>query len=276
MYKKLKDQAQKERNQGAEKLKAALDSLEDEREQNLAKLVPRKDLPKEPINQKARTSYTYTRAGAKAGQKLSLLEKIRKEARDARLIRISQPASLLTRKPTEITKAPKALIEDCKRSIQQSVPAPVALRSPSAPRISRPPLAVSRQERPAVDKSFLEREERLRALTGGKPVKAAMRPDANRVRTTHRLEAAAHSQLSSRPNPQLPQNDGVDEEGSQDTPRSETHFVPTNPTINNANSPPKRRIGTPPPSRFSTQGPPPKRKAEPSIFMTAKKVKTAR
>lgn len=207
---------------------------------------------------------------------MSLLEKIRKEARDARLVRISQPAILSTKKPTEITRAPQALIEDCKRSIQQNVPTPVASRSPSAPRMSKPPLAVSRQEKPIVNKSFLEREERLRGLTGGRAIKAATMSDASRIRANHKSEPAAHSQSSSNLKSQLPQNDGVDEEDLPDTPHSETHLAPKVSITSNANSPPKRRMGTPPPSRFSTQGPPPKRKAEPSIFMTAKKAKLAR
>ena len=57
VYKKLKEQIQKDREQGAEKLKAVLDSIKDEREQNLAKVVSRQDLPREPTKSKSRALY---------------------------------------------------------------------------------------------------------------------------------------------------------------------------------------------------------------------------
>ena len=68
VYKKLKEQTLRDREQGAEKLKAALDSINDEKEQKLAKVVPRKDLPKAPTNHRARTLYTTTVARPEVGR----------------------------------------------------------------------------------------------------------------------------------------------------------------------------------------------------------------
>ncbi len=279
VYKKLKEQTQKDREQGAEKLKAALDSIKDEREQNLAKLLPRKDLPKEPTNHKAKTLFNYNsgKTGSKSGHKLSLLERIRKEAREARLARIHQPPAQLAKNATETRKAPQGLVEDYKRSAQQNAPASVALRSPSAPRIPRPPLAVMRQEKPVADKSSLEREERLRALTGGRPNKATATSDSDITRTDHPPKRSITSQPVSRPKSHRSQSDGAeDEDVDDDTQLSDTHRGPKSQTMRTTNSPPKYRMGTPPPTRFGSPGPPPKRKAEPSIFMSAKKAKVPR
>jgi hypothetical protein len=280
VYKKLKEQTRKDREQGAEKLKAALESIKDEREQNLAKVVARKDLPREPSNQKAKTLYSYNsgKTGSKSGHKLSLLEKIRKEARDARLARINAPTSQLTKKPTEIKKAPQALVEDYKRSAQQKSSASTASRSPSAPRNPRPPLAFTRQEKPAIDKSFQEREEKLRALTGGRPTKFTTTVERSSTSMEDQPKQPAISLPVSRPKAKLPQSDGVDDDDDEveDTPLPETRRNSKNQTVKDATSPPKHRMGTPPLSRFGSPGPPPKRKAEPSIFMTAKKTKVAR
>lgn len=279
MYKKLKGQIQKDRDQGAEKLKAALDSIKDEREQNLAKVVSRKDLPREPINSKAKTIYSYNsgKTGSKSGNKLSLLEKIRKEARDARLARINQPTSQLIKRPTEVKQAPPGLVEDYKRVALQSSPASLPSKPHSISRSPRPPLAISRQEKPVVDDSFLEREERLRALTGGRPTRAATELDSSITRTDNQSKRPTPAQpLSSRPKKHLPQIDGVDDEDVPDTELSEICDGPQSHTAGNANSPPKQRTGTPPLSRFGSPDRRPKRKAEPSIFMSGKKPKVTR
>lgn len=259
-------------------MKAALDSIKDEREQNLAKVVSRKDLPKEPLNNRAKTSYSHSssKTGSKPGHKLSLLEKIRKEARDARLARLNRPASQLVNKPTEIKQAPRGLVEDYKRSIQQKCSTSVAVRPPPAPRIPKPPLALTRQEKPGVDKSFQEREDRLRALTGGRLNRATTALESSSKVTDHQPKRSTISQTMSNPRPSLPQNDGVDEENVEDTQPAKKNSGITSKPMRVVNSPPKQGIGTPPLSRFGSPGAPPKRKAEPSIFMTAKKPKLAR
>jgi hypothetical protein len=277
VYKKLKDQTQRDREQGAEKLKAALDSIKDEREQNLAKVVSRQDLPREPTKSKARTTYNYHsgKTGSKSGHKLSLLEKIRKEARDARLARMNAPASQIVKKPTQVTKAPQRLVEDYKREAQQKSSGSGTARQPSAPRLPRPPLAASGHEKLGPDKAFQEREERLRALTGGRPNKNAPASEPRFTTTELRTKQPTISGTP-RPKPQLPQSDGINDEDVEESQLSDVLPGPKAPAVTTAGSPPKRHMGTPPISRFGSPGPPPKRKAEPSIFMTAKKPKVAR
>jgi RNA polymerase II transcription factor SIII (Elongin) subunit A len=278
VYRKLKEQTQKDREQGAEKLKAALDSIKDEREQNLAKVVARKDLPKEPTNYRARTLHNYNsgKTGSKSGHRLSLLEKIRKEAREARLARINAPTSQLVKKPSEIKKAPQGLVEDFKRAAQQKASMSVAVGSPSAPRIPRPPLAVTRQQKPAIDKSFLEREDRLRALTGGRPREGTATIDPSSRRTDQQSQRPTTSQPLLKRKPHLAQSDGANEEDVQDKQLSDTDSGTQSRPIHGIQSTPLHRTGTPPVSRFGSPGPPPKRKAEPSIFMSAKKSKAGR
>ncbi len=278
VYKKLKEQIQKDREQGAEKLKAVLDSIKDEREQNLAKVVSRQDLPREPTKSKSRASYNYEsgKTGSKSGHKLSLLEKIRKEARDARLARLNAPASQTVKRPTLVTKAPQRLVEEYKHEAQQKSALPGTARRPSAPRLPRPPLATSRQEKPTADKSFLEREERLRALTGGRPNKPNTVSELGTATTEPRGKQPTTLQAPRRPKPQIAQSDGVDDQDEEDLQPSDVLPGGNAPPVITASSPPKRGMGTPPLSRFGSPGPPPKRKAEPSIFMTAKKPRVAR
>lgn len=246
-------------------MKAALDSINDEREQNLAKVLSRRELPREPINHRSRTSYNYNsgKTGSKSGHKLSLLEKIRKEARDARNARIHQPTSVLVKQHAEVKKAPQGLVDDYKRSAQQKASTPTITRSPAAPRISKPPLAISRQDKSTTGMSFQEREERLRALTAGKSM-----PDPKSASTNNELKTSGTSQLSSRLRKPMPQNDGVVDDEDDEEPQPHA-------TIR-ASSPPERRMGTPPIPRLGSPVPSLKRKAEPSIFMSAKKPKPPR
>lgn len=278
VYKKLKEQIQKDREQGAEKLKAVLDSIKDEREHSLAKVLSRKDLPREPTKSKARAIYHYEsgKTGSKSGHKLSLLEKIRKEARDARLARMNAPASQIVKKPTVVTKAPQRLVDEYKHEAQQKSAMSGTARRPSAPRLPRPPLATSRQEKPTPDKSFQEREERLRALTGGRPNKPNPIAESKITTTELRMKQPTTSQAPSRPKPQLAQSDGVGDQDEEEPQPSDILPGRNAPPMTTGSSPPKRGVGIPALSRFGSPGPPPKRKAEPSIFMTAKKPKVSR
>lgn len=279
----MKEQTQRDRAQGAEKLKAALDSINDEKEQNLAKVVSRKDLPREPANHRARTLHSSNngKAGSKSGHKLSLLERIRKEtrdARDARLARASVPASQLTKKPTEVKKAPPGLVEQYKRSNLQKASIDMTARPPAAPRVPRPPLVIARSEKPASDNSFQVREDRLRALTLGKTVKATASPDRRLTSTDQQSKAPTTPKSSSGPIRQvLPSDDlmdGGDLEGQQQKSRDIHSTSKTQPaTTLDGGHPQKPLMGTPPLSRFGSPGPPGtgKRKAPPSIFMTPNK-----
>jgi hypothetical protein len=250
-----------------------LDSIKDEREQNLAKVVSRKDLPKEPANHKARTLWNYNsgKTGSKSGHKLSLLEKIRKEAREARLARINLPTSQVVKRPTEVKRAPQGLVEDYKRSAQQRTSPFITAKPPRSPRNPRPPLAVTRLERPAVDESLQEREERLRTLTAKRPDVATNVPKSRIISTVPEPKPPLAIQHSSRVRQQLSQTDGVSEDVLENSQMPDPQPGSKVQTMDSVKSSPKRPLGTPPLSRFGSPGPPPKRKAEPSIFMSAKK-----
>jgi elongin-A len=258
VYRKLKEQIQKDREQGAEKLRAELNSIKDEQEQNFAKVVSRKDLPREPGSQRSRTLYNYNsgKTGSKSGHKLSLLDKIRKEARDARVARLNIPASMVPKQPTKVTRAPQSFVDEYKRGAQQRS-SPSGTDRPMAPRAPRPPLALSRQDKSAAGKTFQEREERLRALTSGPAT-------------------AGHPLPSLKSENQMPLVDDEDL-ADEDEPRAKGRQSRPEPALRtSAVSPPRPRACTPPTTRFGSPGPPPKRKAEPSIFMAVKKPKVAR
>lgn len=276
VYKKLKEQTIRDREQGAEKLKAALDSINDEKEQKLAKVLPRKDLPKEPTNHRARTLHNHNsgKTGGKSGHKLSLLEKIRKEAREARLARINVPTSQLVKGSNEVKKAPQGLVDEYKFSARQRSPATVPLlKPPSVPRISRPPLAVARQEKPRNDKPLSEREDRLRALTEGRANRAINSAQTGTVDHTSKASSMTPHPSLPKAKVHLPQSDGTEDEDVDDIPPSDT--LPTSKPPGTATAS-KRQMGTSIPSRFGSPGAPTKRRAEPSIFMSAKKPKVAR
>ncbi len=244
----------------------------------MAKVLSRKELPKEPVNYKAKTLYNYNsgKTGSKSGHKLTLLEKIRREARNARLARMNQPVSRLTNKPTEVREAPRGFVEDQKLLARQKTSAPVTMKQPTVPRIAKPPLAVTRHEKPGTDKAFLEREERLRALTEGKPNKAITVSESSSTMTDAIAKGPTASQTLSRPKRPLPQSDGAGDEDIEDTQDSGPLTSRRNQSVSTSNSNPKRRTGTSPAPRFASPPPPPKRKAQPSIFMSSKKPKVTR
>jgi hypothetical protein len=304
VYRKLSEQTQKDREQGAEKLKAALDAVKDEREQKLAKVVSRKDLPKEPINYKARILYSHSRTHRllpPAQRKNRLLCKISKETHEAHLLRTRGPTSNPQFKLTEVTEAPRGLIEEHKFMAlhNQKFIKPAAPKAPIPPRPSKAPLAVTMREKPVFDKSLKEREDRLRALTGAAPSKTTTAPDLSRKVTNNQSARSKISpgmpkpttslfpQITSNAKRTISQRDGpAAAEAVDDTPPVKRNkIVSTNRTSNPtraaasnspqqaANSPSQQRSGTPATlSRFDS----PKRKAEPSVFMTAKRPKNLR
>jgi RNA polymerase II transcription factor SIII (Elongin) subunit A len=322
VYKKLTEQTKVDREKGAEKLKAALDAVKDEREQKLAKVVSRKDLPKEPINYKAKILYRHTlaqRTLASGQGKKGLLYKISKETHEARLLRTRGPTSHPQFKLTEVTEAPRGLIEEYKfttlhnqkfnkptaakapippRSsmpplavtmrekpvFDNSLNKPPVAKAPIPPRSSKPPLAITMRERPVMDNSLKEREDRLRALTGATPSKTTIAPDSSRKATNNQANRPAISPSTPKSTASLPQTtlnakrtlsqfDGNAAAAVGDTPPAKRNKVvaasiTSNQTRAEAIRPPQQRSGTPATlPRFSS----PKRKAEPSVLMTAKR-----
>jgi elongin-A len=298
LYNWLSEQTKKDREQGAEKLKAALDAVNDEREQNLAKVVSRKELPKEPVNHKARILYhhTFTPRNMGPGQrKNGIMEKIRKETHEARWLRTRGLTSHPLHKLTEVTQAPRGLIEDYKRSVlhNNKSKTPAAMRAPIPPRTSKASLAVTMREKPVVDKSLQEREDRLRALTGARtPNKTTTAPESTRKVTDNQPKRPAVSPSTSKPTPSpsqrnsntkrtLSQSDGPTGRIMEGTPPAKRNKVigATGITTNKpmpaaaVNSPPQQRSGTP---TILPRSSSPKRKAEVSVFMTAKRPKVMR
>ena len=322
-------------------MKAALDAVKDEREQKLAKLVSCKGMPKEPINHKARILYNHTAffpSLLKPGQgKKGIMAKIVKERHEARVLRTRGPTSHPLYKLTEVTEAPRGLIEEYKFTTlhNQKFIKPAAAKAPIPPRTSKPPLAVTMREKPVVDKSLKEREDRLRALTGAAPSKTTTTldssrkvgnnqpnrstispgtpkslkeredglraltraapsttttaPDSSRKATNNQPNRSAISpstskstssppQTTSNAKRNLSQRDGPAAAAVGDTPPAKRNKVvaagtTSNPMRAEANSPPQQRSGTPATlPRFSS----PKRKAEPSVFVTAKRPKIVR
>jgi elongin-A len=166
VYRKLKQEAQKDPSEAI--LKAALANIQNEKEHNVATLTSRQ-APVGP-GMRARMTYNYIsgKTGSKGASKMTLMEKIRKEARDAKSSRMNRPMHELRKKATAISQPPQQFVEDLKRK-----PATTQLSPPPrAPmRTSRPPLNAPKA-RPAAGDSYdltQDREARLRALKSGGP-----------------------------------------------------------------------------------------------------------
>jgi hypothetical protein len=153
--------------QDTEKLKAAFANIKDEKEQNLAQLKTRRELPRQPDSFRQRMVHNYMsgKTGSKGANKMSLMEKIRKETRDTKNLKMSTPTKDLKMQASPVTKAPKAFLEEVRKPQQRMVHT-----SPTLPasRVAAPPLAVSRPSHSSNDRSLSGQEARLRALTSGR------------------------------------------------------------------------------------------------------------
>lgn len=190
VYRKLKQESVLEMDAGTDKLKAALN---DRNEKQLAEIKPMNALAKSrgPSLQ-ARVTYGYQsgKTGSRGSSKLGVLEKIKKEARDAKAARAIAEQQLRKRMATTVTRAPAQFVEDVRTQRQTKAQSPqrpirlphppIAIRRPKAsstspPRTASSPTlhsaAASSASRPAVtNQQVQEREARLRALTSGKPI----------------------------------------------------------------------------------------------------------
>ena len=167
VYRKLKQEAQNDLDQDAEKLKAAFANIKDEKEQNLAQLKTRREVPRQPGSFRRRMvdNYITGNTGSKGASKLTLMEKIRKETRDTKNLRMAIPTKDLKKQASTVTKAPKDFLEEARRPQER-----VVHTSPTGPaiRATAPPMAISQHSASSNDRSFVEQEARLRALTGGR------------------------------------------------------------------------------------------------------------
>jgi len=169
VYRKLKKEAQEESNADEAMLKAALTNIKNEKEQNIAQMTTRTVLPQQPAR-RARIYHNYIsgKTGSKGASKMTLMEKIRKEARDAHASKMNKPMHELKKRATTVAKPPIQFVEDLKKR-----PTPNAQTSPppkAQARAPRPPLHGRKPIDPPASAPYdltVDREARLRALKNG-------------------------------------------------------------------------------------------------------------
>lgn len=233
---------------GEDKLKAALANIQDQKNQNVAQLVSRKELPR-PGGASRRQNITYNyisgKTGSKGANKMSLMEKIRKETRDAKSARLSRPTHALPKKESLVTRAPQRFLQDLKLTAT-SVPS-----SPNRPPVTnpirppRPPLLLARSKAPASASTYdvtQDREARLRSLKDGKQVPGLL--------SANFLEDFDDD------------DDNDDEERMSSRPDHRREMLNDTPQKQRTASP--MRISSPPVAGI-------KRKAAPSLFMSTPK-----
>ncbi|KIW64971.1 hypothetical protein PV04_07265 [Phialophora macrospora] len=225
VYTKLKKEASKAAADAEAVLKATLSGIKSMKEENLAEVVSteRGNALYSSTNapgpsRRGRIMYNYMsgRTGSKGANKMTLMEKIRKEARSAKTGVMGRPMHELQKKHNGVVSAPAQFVEDVKRmKVLQQVEAKKALAPPpkrplsaTSARISTPPMHApgSRPPRPRPQPAAAnglepydltsDREARLRALKAGKPIPSkATVPDSELTPSptsrTPRLESTA-------------------------------------------------------------------------------------
>lgn len=173
-------------------LKAALANISKQKEQNVTQMTTRDTGPAQGPSRRARVYHNYIsgKTGSKGANKMTLMEKIRKEARGPGSSQMSRPMHELRKRATMVTTAPTQFVEDLKRRPSAST---TQLSSPPKPPAttsrptSKPPLHAPRPGRPPPDNGYdltSDREARLRALkssrepvTGSAPANALFTAD---------------------------------------------------------------------------------------------------
>lgn len=272
VYRKLKQEAQNDLDQDAEKLKAAFANIKDEKEQNLAQLKTRKELPRQASSFRQRMVHNYIsgKTGSKGANRLSLMEKIRKETRDTKNLRMAIPTKDLKKQASTVTKAPKDFLEEARKP-----PERVVLTSPIRPplRAAAPPMAVSRSIASSSDRSALEQEARLRALTSGRGLP---RQDAGQNLS---LDGSSSPPVPDTETKGSPQREPVVvsqpvRQNSASRREPPAHVLEPRPSLGNpvGDSTRAPRVSSP---GVSPQPLKMKRKAAPSVFMESKKPRVA-
>ncbi len=154
-------------SKGEDELKAAFAGIKSEKEKNTSQFISTQDLGK--IRGKGAMVFNNGRWNVKGTKNMTLMEKMKKEARDARAAKASfVPTTQLPQRTTVIRHAPQQFVDKAKR--HAASPPPPAQPVVRAPRMSRPPLhAPSRPSGPAVEAKYdlmRDREARLQAMKG--------------------------------------------------------------------------------------------------------------
>ncbi|KAH0829376.1 hypothetical protein AYO21_11308 [Fonsecaea monophora] len=203
VYKKLKAEATKDSSNDEAMLKAALADIQKGKEQNTAVIASTalsagllSSSNASGPSRRARIQWNYIsgKTGAKGSSKMTLMEKIRKEARDAKAGKMNRPMHELQKKQTGVVKAPAQFVEEVKKmKIVQATEAKKALSPPlkrpvsgtgasgnagiSRPLMFAPSTQIPKpRPQPAVaggGKPYdltSDRESRLRALKSGRPI----------------------------------------------------------------------------------------------------------
>jgi len=197
------------------------------------------------------------------------MNKIRKEARETKNLRMAIPTKDLKKQASTVAKAPKDFLEEARKPQERAVHT-----SPPRPAIrgAAPPMAVSQPRASSTHRSFLEQEARLRALTSGTGLP--------------RQEAAHLSSLdgSSSPPPLGTGPNGTParepvmlsqqvHQPSAPQPGSSAHVLEPWPNIETATGDATRAARVNSPGIRSPQPLKTKRKAPPSLFMETKRQK---
>lgn len=130
VYRKLKEEAREASTANEAILKAALANIKSEKEQNtveIASSARSRDLAVARPSRRARIHYNYVsgRAGSKGANKMTLMERIRKEARDAKVSKMNRPMHELQKRATTVKEAPQRFVEDLKQKAAKAVSPPL-------------------------------------------------------------------------------------------------------------------------------------------------------
>lgn len=179
VYRKLKKEAEENAIADEAVLKAALANINSEKEQNVAQMSTRTIMRQEPAR-RARIFHNYVsgKTGSKGASKMTLMEKIRKEARDSRSSKMNKPMHELKKRATTVAKPPMQFMEDLKK---RPTPNPHTSPPPKVqPRAPRPPMHGRRPIEPPASAPYdltVDREARLRALKNGQTTLAESKGD---------------------------------------------------------------------------------------------------
>ncbi|EXJ88691.1 hypothetical protein A1O1_05623 [Capronia coronata CBS 617.96] len=171
VYCKLKEEARLDSTADEAMLKAALANIKNEKEQNVTEIASRVNYAP---SRRSRMQYNSVsgRAGSKGANKMTLMEKIRKEARDAKASRMNRPMHELPKRATAVAKPPQQFVEELKQKAATTV-SHTPTRRVVPVQTPRPPLHAPRPKRPEIESSsydlMKDREARLRALKNGNP-----------------------------------------------------------------------------------------------------------
>lgn len=260
VYKKLKKDAEEEMSKGEDELKAAFAGIKAEKEKNTSQFVSQQDVGN--IKGKGHMLFNNGRWNARSTKNMTLMDKMKKEARDAAAAKASfRPTThFFPQRTTAVRQAPQQFVDQARR--QAASPPPPAQPIIRAPRSSRPPLhAPPRPRGPAVDGEYdimKDREARLQAMKGPKMTNGSGSTQTNGESSSPRSAVEPTSERPASLSSRYLVDDLFDEDDGPDDYRTLL-------------KPPEERPRSASPGRISPK-PVLKRKAQaPSLFMSPSK-----